>query len=114
MAAYAMLDAHNGQTTTNYNIRLNRVASAALDGVQFVQVLKSMDYIVLKPATAGTPAITSRLSRQKSQIRITCNGYVVRGFLPKQWFGTGEKFKVKRSADGSLYICRKEVIEIGK
>ena len=115
MVAFAALDHYDGERTETFRIRMNKTVMDALDGVEFVQVLKStkMDYIVLKPVSEDSPVKKSRLLRKRSDIQITANSYVSAGFLPKHWFGTGEKHKVKKAKDGSFYICLKEVLPRG-
>jgi hypothetical protein len=110
--AFAMLDHYEGERSSVYRIRMNRTVRDAMAGVEFVQVLKStripVDYIVIKPAEENAPVKKSRLLRKNSDVQITANGYVSAGFLPRHWFGTGEKYKVKKAKDGSFYICLKE------
>ena len=116
MIAAATLDHYEGQESFIYRIRLNRTVKDALDGVEYVQVLKSSkhDYIVIRPVGEDFVGKKSKLLRKRSDIQVTCNGYVSSGFLPKYWFGTGARYKVKRAGDGSMYICLKEVLPSGR
>ena len=113
MPAYAMLDHYQGQRVEMYRIRMNSKVRDALVGIEFVRVYKASthEYIVLKPVLdMDDKKPKSKLLRNKSIIAVSVNRYVSDGFLPAHWFGTGNKYKVKRAADGSIYICLKEVL----
>ena len=112
MPAYAMLDHYQGQRVEMYRIRMNSKVRDALVGIEYVRVYKSSthDYIVLKPVPEDDDKPKSKLLRNKSIIAVSVNKHISAGFLPAHWFGTVEKYKVKRAADGSIYICLKEVL----
>lgn len=115
MVAYASLDYYSCKNAENYRIRLNKPVLDALDGVEFVQVLRSQsnEYIVLKPVAPNSAIRKSKLTRRRGMVCLSANGYVGESFLPRYWFGTGDHYKVKKVKDGSICICLKEVLPIG-
>lgn len=111
MPAYATLDHYNSPKLNAYRIRLNVSAGRVLNGVTFVQVLKTDGYIVLVPADGNLDVKRSRVTDSRGRKVVSMNMYVRDGFVPAAWFGTGERFKVKRTRDGKLCICLKEVVQ---
>lgn len=110
MAAYARLDHYVWARGDTYRIRVNRTVRDALKGVDYVRIRKNEDYIVIEPANGTDHEIRLHLVRERSNCYMTVNALVSMGFLPAHWFGTGERFKVKKSKVGAIYICRKEVV----
>ena len=98
-----------GGSNENYRIRFSRLASVLFDGVEWVKISKTMDYIVLTPLQAREQ-YAFHVCRDPYNAAWISFVYLVRreGEVSKTLFG--KRYKVKRDKKGRIYICLNEVV----
>ncbi len=108
MGAYAAMEYYSGKNE-RYRIRLNATVVNAFRDVEYFSVLKSKDYIVLRPEKVMDEG-RLRFIKYASKGHVSANNMVQNGFLPRHLFEERKKFKVKKTRSGDIYICLNEEV----
>lgn len=112
MPATATLQATNTDKSVNYRLNLNIVASRVLDGVTYCEVIKTANFIVIKPMADDmkSPFKCTVCRVRGKYVGFSLMRFVGDGTIAKRYFK--KKYKVKKDKHGWLYVClNDEVID---
>lgn len=99
--------------STNYRINLNIIASAALVGVTACQLVKTGNFIIIKPLFTDddVPNKCNVIWLRGKNVQFTVMRFVSDGSIHRKYFR--HKYKVKKDKRGWLYVCLNEVVDDG-
>lgn len=113
MPATATLQGTDTNKSVNYRLNLNIVASMALDGVEYCEVMKTANFIVIKPIGNDMKSpYKCKVCRSRGKyVGFSLMRFVGDGTIAKRYFR--HKYKVKKDKHGWLYVCLNEVVDDG-